>query len=135
VVRSQPATNITTPVVTFDSPVPLLRLPRKLRDDIYAYLTPDEDFWLASPPVVGKKKNAIFEYTTRLQHRIKRLEIDHMNSVVTPRIVLWHGAMSPYASSMLLIAERKVSINAWVQDDVVLQWKIPFKGISDDVQQ
>ena len=55
------ATTTTTPVVTFDSPFPLLHLPRELRDSIYAYLTPDEEFWISRPPVVGKRRRAIVE--------------------------------------------------------------------------
>jgi hypothetical protein len=56
-----PATTITTPAVIFDSPHFLFRLPREPRDYIYAYLAPDEAFWIARPPVIGKQKNAIVE--------------------------------------------------------------------------
>jgi hypothetical protein len=57
-----PATAITTPpVVISDSPHFLFRLPRELGDCIYAYLAPDEAFWIARPPVVGKKQNAVVE--------------------------------------------------------------------------
>jgi hypothetical protein len=56
-----PAATITTPVVTSDSPDLLFRLPRELRDFVYAYLAPDEAIWIARPPVVGKHVNAIVE--------------------------------------------------------------------------
>jgi hypothetical protein len=56
-----PATSITPPAVIFNSTFRLLDLPRELRDDIYAYLTPDETFWIGRPPVVGEEKNAIVE--------------------------------------------------------------------------
>jgi hypothetical protein len=56
-----PATTMIPPVVIFDPPFPLLRLPRELRDQIYAYLTPDEAFWIGRPPVVGEQKNAVVE--------------------------------------------------------------------------
>ena len=56
-----PAATITTPVVISDSPDLLFRLPRELRDFVYAYLAPDEAIWIARPPVVGKQVNAIVE--------------------------------------------------------------------------
>ena len=56
-----PATTMIPPVVIFDPPFLLLRLPRELRDQIYAYLTPDEAFWIGRPPVVGEQKNAVVE--------------------------------------------------------------------------
>jgi hypothetical protein len=56
-----PATTHTTPVVNFDPPFRLLDLARELRDEIYSYLTPDDAFWFARPPVIGNQKNAVFE--------------------------------------------------------------------------
>jgi hypothetical protein len=56
-----PATTITTQVVISDSPHFLFRLPREIRDYIYAYLAPDEAFWIARPRVIGKQRNAVVE--------------------------------------------------------------------------
>jgi hypothetical protein len=67
------------------------------------------------------------EYMLRLQRRFKQIDINHMAQTDTNRI------MASFAT--LLIAERKVSRNAWVQDDVAFRWIIPFEGMLDDGQQ
>jgi hypothetical protein len=69
------------------------------------------------------------EYMLRLQRRVKQIDIDHRTHVDT------HSIMARNAFATLLIAERKVSRNAWVQDHVAFRWIIPFEGMFDDGQR
>lgn len=65
----------------------------------------------------------------RLQQRLKQLDIENRAQVVVPLILIWK------TSPTLLIAERQVSKNVWIQEDVALQWTIPFQGKFDNGEQ
>jgi hypothetical protein len=118
------------------------KLSLELREKIYDYVAYDQtsvelyvDLGTVSEPEISAydENRALsrtcsqlrLEYMTRLRQRIKRLDVDHK----VPVGKRW--VMPPE----LLIAERKVSKNVWVQDVVALRWIIPFEGMFEDEEQ
>jgi hypothetical protein len=71
------------------------------------------------------------EYMARLQQRIKQLDTDRRASLGEPRVM----ASPKDVTKLLLIAEREVSQNTWVRDDVAFRWIIPFEGTFDNGEQ
>ena len=119
------------------------KLSLELRDEIYDYIAYEQtsvDLYVnletpAEPKLYAYDESRALsrassqlrtEYMTRLQRRIKQLDIDHEPHLVIPLSMLTH------ASTTLMIAERKVSRNVWVQDNVALRCAIPFEGPFDD---
>ena len=71
------------------------------------------------------------EYTIRLERRIKQLMIDHRASL-RGRGICWGKIFySHLESQTILIAEREVMKDVWVQVDVAMRSVMPFKGILD----
>jgi hypothetical protein len=131
---------------TEDTRCHFFKLSLELRDEIYDYVAYEQtsvDLYVnletpAEPKVYAYDEGRALsrtssqirtEYMTRLQRRIKRLDIDNRARVV-PRYLV-----SSYSFPSLLIAERKVSKYVWVQDDVALRWTIIFEGVFDNGQR
>jgi hypothetical protein len=119
------------------------RLSLELRDEIYDYVAYEQtsvDLYVNLETPTQPKMYAYdegralsrtssqirTEYMTRLQRRIKQLDVDHEPHLVVP------SSMPTHASTTLMIAERKVSRNAWVQDNIAFRWIIPFEGTFDN---
>jgi hypothetical protein len=129
------------PTSSDDTRYHFFKLSLELRDDIYDYVAYGEkELGLyVNLENVTEPKTYVYdrglshtcaqlrqEYMLRLQRRVKQIDIDHRAHIDT------HDIMNRYAFATLLITERKVSRNAWVQDVVAFRWIILFEGMFDD---
>jgi hypothetical protein len=122
------------------------RLALELRDSIYDYVAYQQtsvDLYVnletpAEPKLYAYDEGRALsrassrlrtEYMARLLRRIKQLDVDHQPHLVLPL------STPTYASTTLMVSERKVSRNTWVQDNVAFRWVIPFEGSYDNGQK
>ncbi|KAM0691171.1 hypothetical protein Q7P36_009942 [Cladosporium allicinum] len=124
------------------------RIPLELRDDIYDYVAYGEktlglhvNMEVVTEPKVHYYDEGLSrtcpqirqEYTIRLERRIKQLMIDHRASL-RGRGICWGKIFYSHShleSQTILIAEREVMKDVWVQVDVAMRSVMPFKGILD----
>ena len=122
------------------------KIPIELRDNIYDYVAYGEktlglhvNMEVVTEPKVHYYDEGLSrtcpqirqEYTIRLERRIKQLMIDHRASL-RGRGICWGKIFySHLESQTILIAEREVMKDVWVQVDVAMRSVMPFKGILD----
>ena len=140
-----PTATTTPDTASSDTRCHFLKIPLELRDYIYDYVAYNEKTLglHINMEVVTEPKFHYYdeglsrtcpqirqEYTIRLERRIKQLMIDHRAAFERNPVggeIFYKGLKS----HTILIAEREVMKDVWVQVDVAMRSVMPFKGILD----
>ena len=143
---STPTVTTTPDTASSDTRCHFLRIPLELRDDIYDYVAYGEktlglhvNMEVVTEPKVHYYDEGLSrtcpqirqEYTIRLERRIKQLMFDHRASLVGLGSCWGKIFYHHLESQTILIAEREVMKDVWVQVDVAMRSVMPFKGILD----